>query len=414
MEFDNTLEVPLPPAETWNVLLDIKRIAGCIPGAELTEVVDENTYKGKVAVRLGPVALSLAGHAMFEQIDASNHYARVKAHGTDPKGRGSADSIIEFRLEPAGAGTRVLIHSDVKLAGAIAQYGRAQNDSELASQFGQFGTALKTELAISQPPWRHAETPVARPSPSKLISGFSDRQALWTGCGGSKGGHPSEPRAAARESMGVSIMGSLNYRFAPFFIRLPETAHAAAIWAPSTAASLLMRVRTIRSLPLACGTRVQQSDRSCGGFRQGCRSHRWMLRGWFCRRGDGDSPRSRAIRSPAYSGSKKTKADNRLGFNSKGLAAFQEQLNRGSADRARASSALMLKNRDATDAAGDYATGIAAVCGFADYGLQYIVAQHAGSAVSRRALIEALARVLEARPQRRIRGSCRRCSLRSA
>ena len=63
MEFDNTLEVPLPPADAWKVLLDIERIARCIPGAELTEVVDENTYKGKVGVRLGPVALSLAGQA---------------------------------------------------------------------------------------------------------------------------------------------------------------------------------------------------------------------------------------------------------------------------------------------------------------------------------------------------------------
>ena len=60
MEFDNTLDVPLPPAKAWLVLLDIERIARCIPGAELTEVVDAQTYKGRVAVRLGPVALTLA------------------------------------------------------------------------------------------------------------------------------------------------------------------------------------------------------------------------------------------------------------------------------------------------------------------------------------------------------------------
>src|SRR5690242_6941855 len=124
MEFDNTLVVPLPPDDAWKVLLDIARIARCIPGAELMEVVDEKTYKGKVAVRIGPVALSLNGHATFEDIDHDSHAARVRAHGADPKGRGSSDSVILFSLTPADSGTRVQIHSEVKLSGAIAQYGR--------------------------------------------------------------------------------------------------------------------------------------------------------------------------------------------------------------------------------------------------------------------------------------------------
>ena len=149
MEFDNTLEVPLPPAEAWQVLLDIRRIAACIPGAELTEVVDERTYKGKVAVRIGPVALSLVGQARLEHVDDAIRKARVRAQGSDPKGRGSADSVIEFRLEPAGAGTRVLIHSDVRLAGSIAQYGRGAGmiQGVAAQLIGQFGEALKAQIA---------------------------------------------------------------------------------------------------------------------------------------------------------------------------------------------------------------------------------------------------------------------------
>ena len=98
MDIDNAFEVPLPPARAWAVLLDIKRIAGCIPGAELTEVVDERTYKGRVAVRLGPVALTLVGQATFEHIDNDTHTARVKCKGSDPKGRGATDSMIEFRI----------------------------------------------------------------------------------------------------------------------------------------------------------------------------------------------------------------------------------------------------------------------------------------------------------------------------
>jgi hypothetical protein len=180
MEFDNTLEVPLPPDEAWRVFLDIRRIAACIPGAELTEVVDERTYKGKVAVRIGPVAMSLVGRARLEEIDHVNRRARVKAQGADPKGRGSTDSVIDFRLEPAGNGTRVLIHTDVKLAGAIAQYSRGSGMIQsVASQLiAQFGEALKTQIAQSRPqPTAAAQTV---PPPTKPVSGLAlIARALW-------------------------------------------------------------------------------------------------------------------------------------------------------------------------------------------------------------------------------------------
>jgi len=180
MEFDNTLEVPLPPDEAWKVLLDIQRIAACIPGAELTEVVDAQTYKGRVAVRIGPVAMSLTGQARLDVIDSANRKARVKAQGADPKGRGSADSVIDFRLEPAGTGTRVLIHSDVKLAGSIAQYGRGSGMIEsVASQLiAQFGSALKTQIeqSRSQP----AASVEVAPAPAKPVSGLAlIARALW-------------------------------------------------------------------------------------------------------------------------------------------------------------------------------------------------------------------------------------------
>ncbi len=175
MEFDNTLDVPLPPAEAWKLLLDIRRIATCIPGAELTEVVDDTTYKGKVAVRIGPVALSLVGQARFEEIDHANHQARVKAQGSDPKGRGSTDSVIDFRIEPAGTGSKVVIHTNVKLSGSIAQYGRgAGMIQSFASQLiGQFGDTLKAQLAASQSSAVGPETPVASTPPAKPISGLT-------------------------------------------------------------------------------------------------------------------------------------------------------------------------------------------------------------------------------------------------
>ena len=106
MEFDNSFEVPLPPAQAWPVLMDIRGIAPCMPGAQLTEVVDHETYKGQIAVRLGPVALTFAGVVKFEEIDNANHRARVKAQGTDAKGRGSAHAVATFRLEPVPVGVQ--------------------------------------------------------------------------------------------------------------------------------------------------------------------------------------------------------------------------------------------------------------------------------------------------------------------
>ena len=66
MEFDNSFDVPLSPAQAWAVLMDIRRIAPCMPGAALTEVVDAQNFRGKIAVRLGPVALAFAGRVQFE------------------------------------------------------------------------------------------------------------------------------------------------------------------------------------------------------------------------------------------------------------------------------------------------------------------------------------------------------------
>ncbi len=178
MEFDNSFEVPLPPAQAWPVLMDIKRIAPCMPGAELTEVIDDTTYKGKISVRLGPVALIFAGTVKFEEIDNANRNARVRAQGTDAKGRGSAQAMASFRLEPAGGGSKVLVHTELSLSGAVAQYGRGAGmiQATAAALIGQFANALKTELTQGgiEPARAQTGEPAAAPIPpaAKPISGF--------------------------------------------------------------------------------------------------------------------------------------------------------------------------------------------------------------------------------------------------
>jgi len=190
MEFDNSFEVPLPPAQAWALLMDIERIAPCMPGAQLTEVVDDKTYRGNISVRLGPVALTFAGTVAFEALDNESRTARVRAQGTDAKGRGGAHAVSSFRLEPSAEGSKVLVHTDLNLSGAVAQYGRGVGmiQSTAAQLMKQFAAALRAQVIqragaasapagsaerVQSPP----EAPVTQAPPAvtaaKPISGLS-------------------------------------------------------------------------------------------------------------------------------------------------------------------------------------------------------------------------------------------------
>ncbi|MBU8543807.1 MULTISPECIES: SRPBCC family protein [Roseomonadaceae] len=179
MKFTNHFEVPLPPDEAWALLLDVQRIAPCVPGAELTEVIDERSFKGRVSVKLGPVALTFAGTARFETIDEAARSATVKAQGTDAKGRGGANAVATFALSPIETGTRVDIATDLNLSGSVAQYGRgAGMIQEVASQIiRQFAEALRADIARRSPAPAAADAPPPPPPPPAApIGGFG---LLW-------------------------------------------------------------------------------------------------------------------------------------------------------------------------------------------------------------------------------------------
>lgn len=152
MEFDNSFDVPVPVDQAWDLMMDIERIAPCVPGAELTEVVDDKTYKGKISVKLGPVALTFNGQTTFEEIDPANHTAKLKAQGTDAKGRGGAHAKVNFHMEPSDVGTRVLIHTNLQLSGTVAQYGRGVGMiADLAQQIiAQFADSLEKNVIAQE------------------------------------------------------------------------------------------------------------------------------------------------------------------------------------------------------------------------------------------------------------------------
>ncbi len=160
MKLENAFEVPLPPDEAWAVLLDIERIAPCLPGAAITEIVDDRSYKGTVSLRLGPVALSFAGKANFTDIDEAGHTASVTAQGMDSKGRGGANANVTFSIVPAAGGSEVKIDTDLNLSGSIAQYGRGVGIIQATSEqlIGEFADNLKRQLAESAEPAGDAGT----------------------------------------------------------------------------------------------------------------------------------------------------------------------------------------------------------------------------------------------------------------
>jgi carbon monoxide dehydrogenase subunit G len=219
MEFDNSFEVPLPPAEAWKVLLDIERIAPCMPGAELTEVLGDNTYKGKIGVRLGPVALTFAGIVEFKEIDEAARTACVAAQGTDAKGRGGANAASTFRLEPSGSGSKVLVHTNLTLSGAVAQYGRGVGiiQATAAQLMNQFANNLKQKLAQEQfaaPTAAPAPPPIA-PSPSIVPTAAPPTSAPPP---------PSSPRPAApaaKPISGFSLMAKVIWSWVAGVFRRP-------------------------------------------------------------------------------------------------------------------------------------------------------------------------------------------------
>ena len=180
MEFKNSFLVDRPLKEAWRLLLDVPSIAACVPGATLTEVVGADTYKGRVAVRLGPVALSFDGTAKIAARDEESATATVQASGTDAKGRGGAQAVVHFSLEPTGQSTRVNVRTDLRLSGSVAQYGRASGlIADVADQIlRQFERNLAASLAAQSATTRAEDRPAA-PAAAPIDLHRVGLKALW-------------------------------------------------------------------------------------------------------------------------------------------------------------------------------------------------------------------------------------------
>ncbi len=139
MLIQNEFTVTRPTEQVWAYLLDVEKVAPCMPGAELTETVDDTTWKGKVNVGFGPVKLSFAGSVTIQERDDTAHRIVVAAKGMEAKGKGAATANITSWLEAADAGsTLVKMEADITLTGAAAQLSRGllpEISKKLTQQF---------------------------------------------------------------------------------------------------------------------------------------------------------------------------------------------------------------------------------------------------------------------------------------
>jgi uncharacterized protein len=124
MLIKSDFEVAEPVEKVWQFFENIPQVATCLPGAQLTEDLGGEKYKGRVAVRMGPVRLQFAGTADITERDEAAKRVVVHAAGAEEKGRGQASMVVTATLARAGRGTRVDVTQDMQLSGAAAQYGR--------------------------------------------------------------------------------------------------------------------------------------------------------------------------------------------------------------------------------------------------------------------------------------------------
>jgi carbon monoxide dehydrogenase subunit G len=148
MKLENEFRVDVPVEEAWRVLLDVERIAPCMPGAQLQEV-EGDEYRGIVKVKVGPITAQYKGVARITESDDTNHRAVIRAEGRDTRGQGNASATATAVLQPDGDGTRVSIDSDVTITGKVAQFGRGVIADVSAKLLDQFVACLERDVLSS-------------------------------------------------------------------------------------------------------------------------------------------------------------------------------------------------------------------------------------------------------------------------
>lgn len=170
MLIENEFTVKRPLDEVWSYLLDVERIAPCMPGAELTETVDDHTWNGKVNMAFGPVKMAFAGSVSMEERDDDAHRVALKAKGTEQKGKGAANATVTSWLEPIDGGTKVSMQADITLTGAAAQMSRGLLPEVSKRLTQQFADCLEESLVANASPAGAAARSEGAATPSEVAA----------------------------------------------------------------------------------------------------------------------------------------------------------------------------------------------------------------------------------------------------
>lgn len=147
MKIEQTLSLAAPPEKIWALLTDPYQVASCLPGAAITEKVDDRTYLGTITVKVGPVTASYKGKIRFERLDPERWEAELVGQGQDVRGKGGAEMKMQSRLHPKDGCTEVWVASEVSISGILAQMGRGMIESIANQIFREFAAALEQKLA---------------------------------------------------------------------------------------------------------------------------------------------------------------------------------------------------------------------------------------------------------------------------
>ena len=151
MEIEKSFTVNASPDAVWEFLIDPYKVANCLPGAAITEQLDERTYAGTITVKVGPVSSSYKGKLHFERLAPEERVAELTARGQDVRGKGGADMRMTSRLAPAaGGGTEATVVSEVNVTGILAQFGRGMIQDVSDQMFETFTSNLRAELETGQ------------------------------------------------------------------------------------------------------------------------------------------------------------------------------------------------------------------------------------------------------------------------
>lgn len=163
MRLENSFEVSAPPEQAWSLLMDVPRVIPCMPGAELTEMIDASTWKAKMQVKLGPIGLAFATDVKREEVDEAARRVKLSARARELRGRGGAQAMIESSIASLDGITRVDIVTELSLSGAVAQYGRGLVQDVSQQLVSRFAECLQAQLAAIPEEAQAAVDASARP-----------------------------------------------------------------------------------------------------------------------------------------------------------------------------------------------------------------------------------------------------------